>query len=143
MNTTVWVDAATRDRLKARKERTHAPSLDAVIRSLLEATEPTLIDLFQDRQKKIRRVCREHGVARLIAFGSRARDDARAESDLDLAYELTPKRLETFDLFDHVALQDALSEAFGMPVDIVRLAAAPDWLKEEIRTDGVSLVGQA
>lgn len=140
MGTTVWVDPATRDQLKARKERLGASSLDAVIRSLLEQTEPTTAEIFTERRQAVRRVCRTFGVTRLIAFGSRARGDARSDSDLDLAYELHPKRLETFDLFDQMDLQDALAQAFGMPVDLIRLGAAKPRLTEHIRRDGVELV---
>lgn len=140
MNTTIWVDTATRDQLKARKERIGAASLDAVVRSLLKQTEPTTKEIFAERRQAIRRLCRDYGVNRLIAFGSRARGDARSDSDLDLAYELNPKRLKTFDLFDQMDLQDALEGAFGMPIDLVRLGAVNDRLAKHIRRDGVELV---
>ncbi len=71
----------------------------------------------------------------LYAFGSRARDDARADSDLDLAVlgaaPLAPlRRFET---------QRELSALLGCDVDLVDLYTANSVLRSEAVTQGLPL----
>jgi uncharacterized protein len=62
-------------------------------------------------------LCRRFHIQRLSLFGSRARGDARADSDVDVMLELEPDSPPT--LFDLVHFQEALSGTFGgLPVDI-------------------------
>lgn len=62
------------------------------------------------------------GLSRPRLFGSHARDDARADSDVDLMVDLArPLGLRFF------ALQDEVSARLGLKVDLVTEAAlAPD-----------------
>jgi predicted nucleotidyltransferase len=62
------------------------------------------------------------GITRLRLFGSHARDEAGAESDVDLIADLSrPLGLRFF------TLQDELSDRLGLKVDLVTEAAlAPD-----------------
>ena len=57
------------------------------------------------------------GVSRLSLFGSVARGDARADSDVDLVAELDPEA--RIGLFRLVALERRLSELLGRPVDLL------------------------
>lgn len=63
---------------------------------------------------RILRLADEHGARHVRVFGSRARGDATATSDLDLLVDLEPGR----DLLDLIGLQQALEYALGMPVDV-------------------------
>ena len=60
---------------------------------------------------------RAAGVSRLSLFGSVARGDAGADSDVDLLAELDPKA--RIGLFRLVALERRLSELLGRPVDLL------------------------
>lgn len=60
--------------------------------------------------------CRQHGVARLAAFGSRSRGMNRPDSDLDLLVEFEPGR--RVSLFDVGGMMAELSERLGVQVDI-------------------------
>jgi predicted nucleotidyltransferase len=61
-------------------------------------------------------LCRKYGIAELSVFGSIARGDERADSDVDLLYV----RLPGNDLgMSYFALQEDLEELFGRPVDLV------------------------
>ena len=65
---------------------------------------------------RLSQLCERYGVTRLAVFGSMARGEARADSDVDLLYVLAPDARLGFDLFD---LEDELSEVFGRRVDLV------------------------
>jgi predicted nucleotidyltransferase len=60
---------------------------------------------------------RQAGIRRLSLFGSVARGDAEAESDIDLAVEFDPAT--EMDLFRIVALERRIGQALGRPVEIL------------------------
>ena len=66
-----------------------------------------------------------YGVKSLALFGSVARDEANAASDIDILVEFS-KPVGLFGLF---ALQDRLEELFGCEVDL----GTPDSLKPRLR----------
>ena len=74
-------------------------------------------------------------VLQVTAFGSRTRQDATADSDLDL--------LVTFDthasLFDLVELELELEKRLGMPVDIVTPGSIKPRLRERIFQSAVTV----
>ncbi len=60
---------------------------------------------------------REQGVRHLAVFGSVARGEAEASSDVDLAVEIDPSA--RMDLFRRVALERRLADVLGRPVDLL------------------------
>jgi len=60
---------------------------------------------------------RQAGIRHLSLFGSVARGDAAAESDIDLAAEFDPAA--EMDLIRLVALERRLGETLGRPVEIL------------------------
>ena len=64
-------------------------------------------------------------VKSLLIFGSVARDEAHAESDVDLLVEFE----QTVGLFTFVRLQRYLEEILGCKVDL----GTPDSLKDDLR----------
>jgi predicted nucleotidyltransferase len=58
----------------------------------------------------------EFGVKRIGLFGSYARGDVRDESDIDIVVEI-----EKPDLFYLIGIKQAIEEALGSKVDIIRL----------------------
>jgi hypothetical protein len=65
---------------------------------------------------RLAELCRKYGIAELSVFGSIARGDERADSDVDLLYV----RLPGNDLgMSYFALQEDLEELFGRPVGLV------------------------
>ncbi len=69
------------------------------------------------RLKPLERRLRARGIEALYLFGSTARDEAGAASDLDLLYEYDPSR--TFSLFDQAGAMLELSDELGTRVDLV------------------------
>lgn len=73
------------------------------------------------------------GIEALYVFGSLARGDSAADSDIDLAFDFDPE--SKFNLFDQVSLQAMLEERLGRRVDfLARHAIHPD-LKPKIERD--------
>ena len=69
------------------------------------------------RLKPLERRLRERGIMALYLFGSTVRDEADAESDLDLLYEYDPA--QKFSLFDQAEAMLELSDLLGTSVDLV------------------------
>lgn len=80
----------------------------------------------RDRREELERL----GVRSLSAFGSRARGDARPDSDLDLAACI--RRDRPFGIFAFVDLQERLAQIAGLPVDLVVEPARKARLQQEI-----------
>lgn len=72
----------------------------------------TMIDL---PGKKILKIAHTHGAISVRIFGSRARGDARPDSDLDLLITTAPGT----SLLDLGAMQQELEDLLGVRVDIV------------------------
>jgi predicted nucleotidyltransferase/DNA-binding XRE family transcriptional regulator len=86
------------------------------------------------RARKLRRQrrrlldsARAHGMRRVRVFGSLARGDEVAGSDIDLLVDLEPGRT----LLDLAAFRREAQEILGIPVDV----ATQDMLKERIRAE--------
>ncbi len=139
MNTTVLVDSRTRDALAATRDALRAPSLDAAIRRVLRDATPSATDLWRTHKRNGQALVRAHGVKRLIAFGSRVRDDRHPGSDLDLVVAM-PTEGGVAALF---ALRDELTALFGVKVDLGDLPPKGSRLWARIRKEGVTLVGPA
>lgn len=81
-------------------------------------------------------VCRKYGVVELWAFGSVARGDATAESDLDLLYVLSPDSALGFGIN---RLEDELAELFGRRVDLVAKKALHPLLRRPVLAEAQAL----
>jgi len=76
------------------------------------------------------------GVRRLALFGSAARGEATADSDLDFVVELAPK---TFDAYMDTKL--LLEKLFGRRVDLVLADAIKPRLRAVIQREAVHATG--
>jgi hypothetical protein len=76
-------------------------------------TREQLLDFLRSRKTSF---AAEFSVTRLGIFGSYARGEARDDSDIDIVVEL-----EKPDLFALIGIKQAVEEAFGARVDVVRL----------------------
>ena len=76
-----------------------------------------------------------YGVDKLYLFGSRARGDARPDSDYD--FLISKGQVRT--LFLHAALWQALEDALHAPVDLITDTSNDAALIEQARKDAVLL----
>jgi predicted nucleotidyltransferase len=93
-------------------------------------------DQLKQRILAIRPDLRARGVSHMALFGSRARGDARQDSDVDLMIEVDDPG---FSLIDLVGIQQDLSEEIGLPVQITMRRSLSERLAEAIRNETVEL----
>lgn len=86
------------------------------------------------RRDELHRVAARHGGIHVWVFGSVARGEERPDSDIDFIVEFEPGR----SLFDLMALEQALGDLLGRPVDVVSLGGLKP-RDEHIRRDMLPL----
>lgn len=79
---------------------------------------------------------RARGVSHMALFGSRARGDARQDSDIDLMIEVDDPR---FSLIDLVGIQQDLSEEIGLPVQVTMRRSLSARLAKTISSESIEL----
>ena len=77
---------------------------------------------------KIAPVMRAHGIKYAGVFGSIARGEDRAESDVDLLVRLG----ETMSLTEYIGFRDELAHALGRDVDVVTEKSLNEYFKPHI-----------
>ena len=75
------------------------------------------------------------GVTRLALFGSVARGDASAQSDVDLMAEFDSGR--EFSLLDRVRLENRLADLLGVPVDLTPANSLKEGVRERAVREAV------
>ena len=81
---------------------------------------------------RLSEVCRQYGVAELSLFGSFARNEASAASDVDLIYVLQDGVRMGFALFE---FEEDLAAVFGRPVDLLDKASIHHLLRDDVLND--------
>lgn len=94
-----------------------------------------MVDLVKSRRDEILSVARRHGVTRVRVFGSMARGDARAGSDLDLLVDVGPRTSPWFP----GGLAAELESMLGVPVQIVTERGLDQLVREHVLREAVPL----
>lgn len=83
------------------------------------------MDRFEIREtiRKAAPELRAAGLSALYLFGSQARGDASAESDIDLAFDVSEDANAKFSLINQAGLQLRLQEILGRKVDFFERSA--------------------
>lgn len=75
------------------------------------------------------------GIVRLSLFGSVARGEASAESDVDLMAEFDPGK--QFSLLDMVRMENRLADILGVRVELTSEKALKDRVRDRVTQEAV------
>ena len=94
-----------------------------------------LSQLLQQKRRQVLEIAEGHGARNVRLFGSVARGETTATSDLDLLIEMEPGR----SLLDIVAIKQDLEELLGCKVDVITEAAISPYLRDKVLHEAVRL----
>jgi predicted nucleotidyltransferase len=77
------------------------------------------------------------GVTKLAIFGSRARDDARPDSDIDVLVEVAPD--SSFSLLNLIGVEHIIKDVTGMPAQATMRRSLDPRMAERIADDIVEV----
>lgn len=92
-------------------------------------------DLLRNRRAEILRIARRYGARNVRIFGSAARGEAPAESDLDFLVELEPGR----SLLDLGGFLMDVQTLLGCPVDVATEQGLQPRIKERVLREAIPL----
>ncbi len=87
------------------------------------------------RKPEILAYAAEHGARNVRVFGSTARGEAEASSDVDLLVEMEPGR----NLLDLVGLWQDLEDLLGTQVDVLTDGGVSPYMRERIFAEAIPL----
>lgn len=87
------------------------------------------------RRAEILAVAARHGARNIRIFGSVARGERRADSDLDLLVDLEDGR----SLLDLVAVKQDIEDLLGCPVDVLTERSISPYIRQRILKEAVPL----
>jgi predicted nucleotidyltransferase len=89
------------------------------------------------RLRSLRPALQAEGVSHLALFGSRARNDHRPESDVDLLVEIEPDA--KFSLLNLVGVEHIVGDATGLPANAMMRRSLKERFANAIRDDIVQV----
>jgi predicted nucleotidyltransferase len=89
----------------------------------------------KERRAEILSTAARYGACNVRVFGSVARGDSSAASDVDFVVELKPGR----SLLDHVGLWQDLEELLGCKVDLVEPEGLHWYIKDRVLSEAILL----
>lgn len=92
-------------------------------------------DKLRRRRRRLLDAAERHGIGHLRAFGSLARAEATADSDVDLLVDLKPGRT----LLDLAAFRREAGEILGLPVDVATVDMLKDRIRDEVLSEALPL----
>ena len=85
------------------------------------------------KKRKIKNFCRQHQIKTLSLFGSRAREDFKKTSDVDLLANFGKVK----SLLELIHIELELSKLLGKKVDIVTKGSIPVYFKKGIEKESI------
>src|SRR6185437_737668 len=94
-------------------------------------TRTEILDRLREHESELHR----RGVTRVALFGSAARGEARADSDIDLMVEIDPKA--RVGVFEYVGIVHYLEDLFPVRVDVADRAGLKQLVRPAAERDAV------
>ncbi len=91
--------------------------------------------VLQSRREEILRITEQYGARNVRVFGSRARGEARPDSDFDILVTVG----EHASLLDIIAIKQDLEDLLGSIVHVVTEDAISPYIREEVLKEAVAL----
>lgn len=135
--TTIYVDEQLLRAAKVRAAETGSKEyevIEAALRTYLARDGVPSLEALRCRRTELLDIAATHGARNVRVFGSVARGEARADSDVDFLVELEPSR----SLIDLSGLILDLGEALGREVDVVEISK-PSRTADRITHEAVPL----
>jgi uncharacterized protein len=88
-----------------------------------------------DTLRRSEEALRKRGVTHAALFGSVARGDNRAGSDIDIMIEIDPEARIT--IFDYVELKEYIAGLFDEPVDVVNRETLKPYVRPAATADAI------
>ena len=95
----------------------------------------TTLQSLRARKPQIQQVANQYGVHNIRVFGSVARGEDTANSDIDLLVDME----ETRSLLDLVGFQQSVQAILKQPTDILTENSISPYLRESILREAISL----
>lgn len=93
------------------------------------------LDLLQAKRQEILQIVTKYGGSNVRVFGSVARGEATATSDIDFLLDLQTG----FSLLNRIALIQELEDLLGCKVDVAKPSNLPDCIKERVLQEATPL----
>jgi len=91
--------------------------------------------VLQSRREEIRGIAQRYGAKNVRVFGSRARGDARPNSDFDILVTVG----EHTSLLDIIAIKQDLEDLLSSTVHVVTEDAISPYIREEVLKQAIAL----
>ena len=95
----------------------------------------SLKDLLKEKREEILSTATKYGAFNVRIFGSVARGEETADSDVDFLVELEPGR----NLLDRIALMQDLEDLLGRKVDVATVKGLREYFRDRILNEAVPL----
>lgn len=92
-------------------------------------------ELLREKREEILKIAAKHGAYNVRIFGSVARGEATADSDVDFLVEIEQGR----NLLDRIALIQDLEALLGRKVDVAKPKNLHECIREKVLKEAVSL----
>lgn len=89
----------------------------------------------EETNQRITSILARHGAKRISIFGSYVRGEASPDSDIDIMVEFSDRK----SLLDIIGIEQELSEALGMKVDLLTEKSVSPYLIDRIKKEMVTI----
>ncbi len=93
------------------------------------------LDSLKANRAKILALAEKYGASNVRVFGSVAREEVQADSDVDFLIDLEQGR----SLLDHIGLKQDLEDLLGRSVDVAESVTLHDLIRDRVLRDAIAL----